>query len=639
MKIQLIKTKITAAVLVLLLSTASCNYLDVVPSNIAVIEDAFKTRDNAERFLGSLYGRLPLFQEFRGNSNPALLGGDELVLSPDYPNVRDLPARVLKTGGQTVNQVRFRYWGGSQFSNLFVALRDCNIFLKNLDKPFDLEDDEKIRWIAEAKFLKAYYHFYLMRMYGPIPIIKENVEVSEGVEAVKAVRQPVDEVTAYIVQLLDEAIEGLPLGIEDEQSESGRITKPIAAGIKARVLMMVASPLFNGNADYAGFTNAEGKAMISTEYDPQKWEAAAVACKEAIDLAEANGHALYEFTERPRGWSDETIRRLTIRGSVTERWNPEIIWGASGSAVGTLQSYSQAVLDSRIPDAIVWSAIPYLGPTLRIAEMFYSENGVPIDEDRNYDYANRYQTKEATNSDLYRIQPGYETAKLNFNREPRFYASLGFDGGKWIGHGKRDDRAMYHVEAKSGQTAGKRHSQDYNPTGYFSKKWVYYKNVQRHNALSYSTQAYPFPVIRLADLYLLYAEALNETDKTAEAIPWIDRVRARAGLEGVTQSWSQFSSSPGKPGTKEGLRDIIHHERMIELVFEGHRFWDIRRWKRASEFFNGELKGLNIWGETTEEFNTVETLLLIRFQQRDYLWPIAEQDIIANNKLIQNPGW
>ena len=634
MKTKMIKIKITA-VLVLFISAASCNYLDVVPSNIAVIEDAFKTRDNAERFLGSLYGRLPNYTST--GLNPALYGGDEtLVLS--FLS-RNWDGTTLKSGGQTVNNTVFRHWGGGEANNLFVALRDCNIFLNNLDKPFDLREDEKTRWIAEAKFLKAYYHFYLMRMYGPIPIIKENIEVSEGVEAVKVERKPVDEVAAYIVQLLDEAITGLPDGIQDEQRELGRITKSIAVAIKARTLITVASPLFNGNSDYAGFNNAEGKPLISTQYDAAKWETAATACKEAIDMAEANGYALYEFTARPKGWSDTTIRRLSIRGALTERWNSEIIWGASGRAVAGLQNASQAKIMPGLTDANYWSITSIWGPPLHIAEMFYSENGVPIEEDKNYDYVNRYETKKATEEDLYRIQPDYETAKLHFNREPRFYASVGFDGGKWIGHGKKDDKKMLHLEAKQGQNGGKRTNTENSATGYFAKKLVYYKNVQSNTAASYSRTNYPFPVVRLTDLYLLYAEALNEAGKTGEAYPWIDKVRARAGLKGVVESWSKHSRNASKPGTQEGLRDIIHQERMIELVFEGHRFWDIRRWKRATEFFNRNLQGWNIDGKTTDEFYNHQSLFQMKFQQRDYLWPIAENDLIANNKLIQTKGW
>ena len=634
MKTKMIKIKITA-VLVLLLSTASCNFLDVVPDNIAVIEDAFKTRDNAERFLGSLYSHLPPFNSM--GANPALNGGDETLIQTPWS--LNSAANILKRGGQTVNNVQFSYWGRGR--NLFIGLRDCNIFMANLDKPFDLLEAEKIRWIAEAKFLKAYYHFWLLRMYGPMPIIKENINVGDGVEAVKVVRQPVDEVTAYIVQLLDEAIKDLPVTIVDDFNELGRITKGIALAVKARVLVTMASPLFNGNPDYAGFKNAEGKPLIRTEYDPKKWEDAVLACKEAIEEAHANGHKLYEFegTAESRNWSDETIRRLTIRGALTERWNDEIVWDSSGRQVSGLQSQAQAILDPQVTGRNANSTTPVLSATLRIAEMFYSDNGVPIEEDKNYDHGRRYQLKRAEPEDLYRIKPGYETVKLHFNREPRFYASLGFDGGIWIGHGVEDDKKMYHVQAKSGQISGNGDPNRDNATGYFPKKWVYYKNVQQSRVFSYSITTYPFPVIRLADLYLLYAEALNETDKTTEAILWIDRVRTRAGLKGVVESWSKFSRRPNKPNIKEGLRDIIQRERMIELVFEGARFWDIRRWKLGIELLNGELRGWDMTAKESKDYYTITNLMTIQFQQRDYLWPIAERDVIANNKLIQNPGW
>ena len=633
---QLIKTKITAAVLVLLLSAASCNYLDVVPENIAVIEDSFKTRDNAERFLATLYGYMP--NPVNLQSNPAMYGGDDVLVIPFLS--RNWPGTILKQGGQTVVYQPYRRWGGvSPASNIFIALRDCNIFMENLDKPFDLQEGERKRWIAEAKFLKAYYHFYLMRLYGPIPIIKENIKVSAGVEAVKVVREPVDKVTAYIVELLDEAIEDLPDGIQDRQRELGRITKSIAGAIKARLLVMMASPLFNGNPDYTGFVNAEGESFISTEYDAGKWEAAATACKEAIDLAEGNGHALYTFKDRPKGWSDTTILRLSIRGSLTERWNDEIIWGASDNWAFGLQSSAQAKIAPGLGTINQYSVTSILGPPLHIVEMFYSENGVPIDEDKNYNYVNRYEFKTATQEDLYRIQPGYETVRLHFNREPRFYASVGFDGGKWIGHGIKDDKAMYHVEAKQGQKSGKTTNTEGSATGYFAKKLVHYKNVQQSSAFAYSITGYPFPIVRLTDLYLLYAEALNETGKRAEAIPWIDRVRARAGLKGVVESWSKYSTNAAKPSSKEGLRDIIHHERMIELIFEGRRFWDIRRWKRATEFFNKNLQGWNIDGKERDEFYSIQNLFQMKFQQRDYLWPVNETDIIANDKLIQTKGW
>lgn len=618
-----------------LIGTSCADFIDVVPDNIAVIEDAFETRDNAERFLITLYSYLPPFASI---SNPALAAGDEIEVNDDVS--RNWDARIIARGGQNVVNPRLGYWGTGSVFNMFIALRDCNIFLENIDKPFDLKDFEKKRWIAEAKFLKAYYHFYLMRMYGPIPIVRENIDVSSGVDAVRVSRDPVDEVARYIAELCDEAIPELPLVIENTGLELGRVTAPIAAAIKARALMTVASPLFNGNADYANFMDKDGASLISTTYDEAKWTRAAEACLEAIDLAHSAGHSLYAFTgTHPADWSDTTVLKLSLRGSITERWNNEVIWGGSNSAGTTLQNWAQAKIDPGLTAETRESTQSWWSPPMRIAEMFYSENGVPIDEDVNYDFANRYKVGTADAEHQHYVRPGFETAGLNLNREPRFYASLGFDGGIWFGHGQTSDDDAWIVEGKKGERGGRLDASRWSLSGYWAKKLVYYENVQLITANSYTARAYPFPIVRLADLYLLYAEALNEAGRTGAAYEWIDRVRDRAGLGGVVASWAAASNNPTKPTTKEGLRDIIHHERMIELVFEGQRFWDLRRWKRASEFLNSGIRAWNTEGETTADYYNMITVGTYKFLNRDYLWPIPEADIIANVNLVQNPGW
>lgn len=625
------------ATISLIFSVASCGqFIDVVPDNIAVIEGAFETRESSLRFLATLYSYLPPYSNI---NNPALAAGDEISVNDNVS--RNWISRRISRGGQNVTSPSLGYWGNTgTVKNMFIALRDCNIFLDNIDKPFNLTESERKKWIAEAKFLKAYYHFYLMRMYGPIPIIRENIEVSSGVEAVRVSRDPVDEVADYIVELLDEAIPELPMVIEDRGLELGRITAPIAAAIKARALVTVASPLFNGNSDYNGFVDKDNNQLISTAFDETKWARAAEACKAAIDMAHEAGHKLYEFDGAPSDWSDTTVTKLSIRGSITERWNDEVIWGSSTSVVGgELQSWAQAKIATGLTAENRESTQSWWSPPLRIAEMFYSENGVPIEEDVNYDFANRYEVAAANDAHRHYVRPGFETAKLNLNRENRFYASLGFDGGIWFGHGvKSDDNALI-VEGKKGEKAGRLDANRWSQSGYWAKKLVYYENVQATSGSGYTNRSYPFPVVRLADLYLLYAEALNESTGPGAAYEWVDKVRERAGLQGVVQSWAASSNQPSKPTTQEGLREIIQDERMIELVFEGQRFWDLRRWKRASEFMNSDIQGWNVEGETTDTYYNVVTVGAYKFLNRDYLWPIAEADLIANSNLVQNPGW
>src|SRR5690606_3451848 len=167
----------------------------------------------------------------------------------------------------------------------------------------------------------------------------------------------------------------------------------------------------------------------------------------------------------------------------------------------------------------------------------------------------------------------------NFDREPRFYANLGFDGGIWYGQGRFTDDAnggYLFVSSKKGDPASNVTNNTYNITGYWAKKLVNYTNVI--NESTYTRTQYPWPVIRLANVYLLYAEALNEVDgPSSEVYRWIDMIRERAGLDGVVESWADHSNNPSKPASQEGLREIIHQERLIELAFEGQRFWDLRR--------------------------------------------------------------
>jgi hypothetical protein len=174
-----------------------------------------------------------------------------------------------------------------------------------------------------------------------------------------------------------------------------------------------------------------------------------------------------------------------------------------------------------------------------------------------------------------------------------------------------------------------------NSTGYLCKKVIHYQSNIPENSTSYSRYRYAFPFIRLADLYLMYAEALNEAGETTPApdvYTYIDLVRERTGLGGVVESWRDHSIEPNKPLTKEGMREIIHRERLNELAFEGIRFWDLRRWKLAEEYLNRPVRGINDKYEVVELFQQT-------FGKKDYLWPIKVSALIKNLNLVQNPGW
>ncbi|MDR0573907.1 MAG: RagB/SusD family nutrient uptake outer membrane protein [Tannerella sp.] len=635
--------------LIFLTLSSSCNYLDVVPDDIPTVAHAFDNRYQAEGFLYGCYGFLPL--HFSPNSNPAMLGGDEIWLFEGVSTgVMNPQMWGIARGEQGTDTPIANFWASKQDSydvkggnRLFTAIRDCNILMENIDIPTDMDEEEKLRWVGEAKFLKAYYHFWLFRMYGPIPIIKENLPISADSEEAQVYREPIDSVANYIVQLLDEAIEVLPLQILDITNEMGRATKPIAAALKAEVLTYVASPLFNGNPEYADVTDNRGVHLFPQDYRPEKWQRAADALRDAIAFCDLAGHLLYDF--RTSGvtatLNEATINAMQTRGAVTERWNPEIIWGEAprGDFTNILQRIS-------FPAFSDYHQAGHLNlcyaPTLQVVEQFYSKNGIPIEHDSEWEGVDWYGLKTADASQKFYVAEGFETINLHFNREARFYGAISFDGGMFYGNGAVQDNAMSYTKFKYGAN-GRFLAERHSSTGYLVKKILHRLTSITTTSSEPTYTPYAFPIIRLAGLYLMYAEALNEVKAApdAEVYEYIDLVRKRSGLDGVVDSWWNhgIESVKNKPLTQEGMREIIHRERLNELAFEGQRFWDLKRWKEAEKYMNRPIRGLNKLGESAATFYVPQVLYEPTYSLKDYLWPLRQGNLLKNRNLIQNPGW
>lgn len=653
------KIRHISKVLIALLFTTSCgDYLDVIPDNIPTIDHAFIDRISAQKFLATCYSYLP--NDETAPNNPAMVSGEFWIAKEGrgYFNFfeSDVWDMFRDQGFQTVGNPISNYWdGGANAKNLWIAIRDCNIFLENIYKPQDLTEGERARWIAEVTFLKAYYHYYLWVRYGPIPITDTNILVSAGPDKVRVYRDPSDDVVDYIVSTIDKALPDLFEQVTSESQELGRITKPIALAIKAKCLAYAASPLYNGNPYYANYVDNRGVHLFPVEYKAEKWQRAAVALKEAIDVSEKAGHKLYYYDKYFGSISDSTKRTLNIRLAVTDRWNKEVIWGRSAGAINRLQincdvRTSGNGLSSEITEA--------LSPTLETVERFYSDNGVPIDEDKTWQelYKERYQTQAITSD--YKYYMWYSsnnpqvTAKLHFRRETRFYASLNFDRGTVYGKDKTlydtyattgtpgSDKTMEVAQMRSGETAGRTAAEKFSITGYTPKKMVALTSYVKEN--SYVGYAYPFPIVRLADLYLLYAEVLNEVKSAPddEVYKYIDLVRKRASLEGVVDSWKKYSLDPNKPLSQDGMREIIHRERANELAFEGQYYWDIRRWKTIEQEFAKPIRGWSVTEGNPNEYYKVQTLQpSISFSVKDYFWPISQSALDVNRNLEQNPEW
>ncbi|MFV0592725.1 MAG: RagB/SusD family nutrient uptake outer membrane protein [Draconibacterium sp.] len=626
-------------IIILLFALGSCNsFLDILPDDKAELEDAFKDKYNTEKYLFTCYGSLP---NYVSPMNTLGISGRGDILYSERNTGAGLsagppaPMMAFLRGNNTTNPF-MNFWDGSNGAPecLWEGIRHCNVFLENIKiengGPRDLDELLRDRWIAEAKAIKAYLHFYLFQLYGPIPIVDEAVPISEKGEKVNVYRAPVDEVVDYIVHTLDEAIVDLPPMNElDVVSEFGRFTKTIALAIKAKTLVLAASPIFNNNNYYSGYTDNRGVELFPTGDSKARWERALAACDAACRSAEEDGAHILITTDGGnnaiRGTnmtniSDTTKAMVSLRQAVTESWNPEVIWAVNESTT-LLQRWSTMLSNDE------WFNFNGTGPsdlgqrhgpTLNIVEEFYSSNGIPIDEDADWEnngwYQNRYNTQlPNAEQSKYFIKDGQETAILHFNRSLRFYASVGFDGGIWEGREKSLAEASFpNMYRYAG--SGYKYSENYTGypySGYLAKKLSHLKTTYTETRITLIREDYSFPIIRLADMYLLLAECLNEvggptkTDSLGNnAYYYLDLIRARSGMEGVVDSWNKYAlpAYKTKPGDINGLRDIIRQERLNELAFEGHFYYDVRRWLMAEELFNKPILGWNKDGENKKDF-------------------------------------
>lgn len=614
---------------------SSCNYLDIVPDEKATEEDAFKSPQAAERYLYSCYAYIP--EPRSGSSSLDLMTGDEVVTPWEHETFAK-----FAQGNYTPSNPYINYW-----HDLYKGIRQCYLLKKNVNTVPGLSQDLKNMYTAEADFLIAYYHFYLLRTYGPSILAKELIDINTiGSEDTFLGRTPYDECVEWVANQLKEAADKLPTIWTG--ADYGRATKIAAMSIRARLLLYAASPQFNGGEKfksiYENFKNPDGTQLISTKYAINKWIIAAKAYKEAIEMAHEAGYKLYEATSGALSNMPEPtdLVQRSLRFTFIDKDNtPEVIWGYcekedtySGFQIKTIPRWGQ----------FSWGG---MAPTLRQIERFYTENGLPIDEDPAYPYINRYSIARFENGD---INGEGETLQMNLKREPRFYAWIAFHNGYYEVLGEdKDPKAVssYATRYKRGKNNAKQLVQftklsnmgltsentQGTKTGYLNKKGANPGTTMSTSGISVSQ--YPWPVVRLGELYLSYAEACIEKGDLEEAKIYINHIRRRAGIPTVEESWSRI----GVTLDQDKMRKIVHQERLIELYLENHNFWDLRRWGEA-ESLGEKPMGLSIKETNINLFaKPIAVDVQRRFIFAHYLMPIPISEVNKNPNLVQNPGY
>lgn len=611
---------IILALVLTTITTGGCKkFLDVVPDERPTEKDAFKDVFAAENYLYSCYAPLP--NPRVGQTAIDLMTTDEVVTAFEHETFAQFPKGTFTASNPVIS-----YW-----ATLYKGIRQCYILINNIDQTPGLPDVDKVQYKAEAKFLIAYYHFLLVRMHGPVVIIKDVPDI-EANASTYAARSHYDECVKFVCDMFDEAAVNLPPS-RTNSSSYGRATSTAAKAIKARMLLYAASPLFNGGGGdkpsfYSTFKDKSGNLLIPITFDKEKWKKAADAAKQAIDFAEAQGYTLYKNSSIGGLPSNQTEKDL--RYTFIDKNSSEIIWA---------DTRREGIYDFQNKSTPFFSPGAYDGvaPTLTMVETFYTANGLPIDKDPAYNYSSRYEIGTSP--------VGGTTLNLNIGREPRFNA--------WIAYHNSNYEILRPVSStsptglyvkvgfrKNDNSGIQSRSNNYSPTGYLNKKGVNPTFGSGQNAERQPTvaESYPWPVARLGELYLDYAEALIEYGQDfATAKTYIDKVRTRAGIPTVDNSWNPI----GGANDQATLRSIVRQERSIELYLENHRFWDLRRWMIAEPYLGVKAKGMNIQGTTDADFFKVTEVVFARAFRSPafYLMPIPIGELNKDVNLVQNPGY
>jgi hypothetical protein len=589
----------------------------------------------------------------------------------DISNTSELSYSRFKLGEYSENEKQ-------SWEDCYKGIRNATTFIRFIHLNEEMTPEEIVDYRGQARFVRAYYYWLLLRKYGSIPLLPdEGLDYTLSYDEIALPRSTYEECAEYISNEMLLAASELKPGRRDGSTIT-RPTRGAALATRAKALLYAASPLVNGNQDgfAAALTDDQGKRLLSEEYKEEKWAKAAAAARDVMELGM---YELYTATKRtsgasasypltimppsdgdfstknwPEGWRNidpfESYRSV-FNGTLDGMSNPELIF-TRGNNTSLDQEQVSAMVIHQLPRiANGWNTH---GLTQKQVDAYYMNDGTDCPgKDREIgrgDGSERLMGFTINDTEYLPLPAGVSLQYAN--REPRFYASVAYNGSIWHLENEpdvpnRQQQIFYYRGGGEGYT----NTMFWLRSGIGVKKFVHPRDTYRGNYMGYIVMKLE-PAIRYADILLMYAEALNELTGSYSISSWngeqtytvsrdisemkrgIRPVRCRAGVPDY---------APEVYNDRDGFRKKVKRERQIELMGEGQRYYDLRRWKDAAVEEALPIYGCNplMTADQKELFHTPVPIwsFTTTFSDKMWFWPISHTELKRNKRLTQNPGW
>ncbi|MFZ4262024.1 RagB/SusD family nutrient uptake outer membrane protein [Sphingobacterium sp. HJSM2_6] len=509
----------------------------------------------------------------------------------------------MKENGIQANGTELQWWG-----NAYYSIRNLNNFIEKAAAS-SIENIE-IR-IAEAKFLRAFCYFAMVKRYGGVPLITKVQELSDPEEVLYPKRNTEKEIYDFIISETDEIASILP-----SSAEKGRASKWAALALQSRAALFAGSIAQFGTKQLSGvlgFENAEKTAYYQKSYDASN------------KIIQEGPFALYQGdADKVQNFKNIFIKKGNVEAIMVKQHS------GNGFLDGGSNRWSWDMVECPRPN--VWGVGNYHGPYLDFVEEFEMKDGTSGKIDRAYAKSRLWTMEE-----------------LWGNKDPRFFATVWTHGTTWkdavggpLGANKIDmhngimSRQNQLLDGRYDSYEGLaavgdqlvRFKEGNTPnTGFGVMKYLD-PNANNFNWFSESTTDYL--IFRYAEILLNFAEAAFELGKTSEALVAINQIRERAGIAPL--------------GSVDQAK--IRHERKVELAFENHRYWDLRRWRTAESSLTRTYSGLRYIYDAASGKYRLDFIEDIdgrakkpTFPAKNYYFPIGQSRIAANPQLVENPGY